>query len=321
MPCCGRSDMRHVKRHPALPAIEVAAAKELDAARNHRGGPGGSGAFPYTVYKDKAVKEALERLFHGKCAYCETSYHSSAPVDIEHYRPKGRVAEDSAHPGYWWEAMSWPNLLPSCIDCNRKRNQQVPVTSSDLAELFQKSSRLPSGQSGKMDSFPIRNPLARVSAEGQPLDAEQTLLINPCVHDPRDYFVYRFDQVDPFALVLPTSDPERREVAATSIHVFGLNRLGLVQERTRLQRHLEFLGDLVLQLAEMVQDLQVRACDFTHEQAMNRRTGPLRLAGRLEQLKDRTLQELRAMGADDAPHSAMVVAWLEDFAARLDGPP
>ncbi|MEF9674035.1 hypothetical protein QNM99_25505 [Pseudomonas sp. PCH446] len=47
-------------------------------------------------------------------------------MDVEHYRPKGAVSEDASHPGYWWVAMDWDNLLPSCIDCNRKRKQVTP---------------------------------------------------------------------------------------------------------------------------------------------------------------------------------------------------
>ena len=47
------------------------------------------------------MKRRLDLLFHGKCAYCETFYSASAPVDVEHYRPKGAVSEDPSHPGYY----------------------------------------------------------------------------------------------------------------------------------------------------------------------------------------------------------------------------
>jgi hypothetical protein len=77
-------------------------------------------------------------VFHGKCAYCETRI-TGFPGDTEHFRPKGRVRDlnrqmndDSLeivkivdddgdameHPGYFWLAYHWQNLLPSCEFCN-----------------------------------------------------------------------------------------------------------------------------------------------------------------------------------------------------------
>lgn len=47
--------------------------------------------FEFKAYKDAAVKAALESLFHGKCAYCESRYAAIQPVDIEHWRPKKEV--------------------------------------------------------------------------------------------------------------------------------------------------------------------------------------------------------------------------------------
>ena len=77
-------------------------------------------------------------VFHGKCAYCETRI-SGFPGDTEHFRPKGRVrdlnpvlndgslqivkiqddnGDEIEHPGYFWLAYHWKNLLPSCEYCN-----------------------------------------------------------------------------------------------------------------------------------------------------------------------------------------------------------
>ncbi|MEF9674033.1 hypothetical protein QNM99_25495 [Pseudomonas sp. PCH446] len=42
---------------------------------------------------------------------------------------------------------------------------------------------------------------------------------------------------------------------SVSIHVYGLNRLGLVQERTRLLRQLEFLEMLALEVGSMADEL------------------------------------------------------------------
>src|SRR5260370_29254202 len=55
------------------------------------------------VWRDSDLKAELERLSDGKCWYCESREdRSDNPVD--HFRPKGRVAECEDHEGYWWLA-------------------------------------------------------------------------------------------------------------------------------------------------------------------------------------------------------------------------
>lgn len=56
---------------------------------------------PYTDEYGKRqmrVRDKLNEYYLGKCAYCERD----CKAEIEHYRPKKRVAEDRAHPGYYW---------------------------------------------------------------------------------------------------------------------------------------------------------------------------------------------------------------------------
>jgi hypothetical protein len=89
----------------------------------------------------------LRNVFHEKCAYCETPLLRSS-MHAEHYRPKGGVkyrqegqkklqqatAQDGAqlvidHPGYFWLAYDWRNLLPSCAYCNSNEGKlnQFPI--------------------------------------------------------------------------------------------------------------------------------------------------------------------------------------------------
>ncbi|MFM9829001.1 MAG: hypothetical protein ACKVOB_09715 [Sphingomonas sp.] len=321
--------MRFVTRG-TIEGIGDKASAELDAARKifepaplpaPPGAPAPAApkkpSYDFKVYKDPAHKAALEKLFFGKCAYCETFYNATAPVDIEHYRPKGEVAEAPGHPGYWWLAMVWENLLPSCIDCNRKRNQLVPKQSSDLADLYSNSIRLASGQSGKKDSFPIRDPATRATREAMPVAAEDALLLNPCIHDPEAYLAWHFPADAPIALALPVANPVKALVAATSIHVYGLNRLGLVQERTRVLRHLEVLGDVTLQLGHIVQDLDDLADGMVPPDDRLDGPGPRSIARRVDTLLTRMIDEMKALGEPHMPHSAMVQAWLRIFEARL----
>jgi uncharacterized protein (TIGR02646 family) len=63
-------------------------------------------------YRHREIKEALVRLFHGKCAYCESHITHIDYGHIEHYRPK---SGPQGRPDLCFE---WPNLLLACGICN-----------------------------------------------------------------------------------------------------------------------------------------------------------------------------------------------------------
>ncbi len=168
--------------------------------------------FNFKAYKAAEVKKALTRLFHAKCAYCETYYGASQPMDVEHWRPKGEVHEgETKLGGYWWLASDWENLYPSCIDCNRGRKHRVP--GERMIFLL-----------GKENQFPIAGPRA-VDRAG--LAAEQPLLLDPC--DPNDDPERHFRYVETDGAIEP-ADPNDRK-AAESIRVYALNRMGLAVDR------------------------------------------------------------------------------------------
>ena len=98
-------------------AATQALRSDLKAGRPHK--------FRQAIWKD--LKDwLLQRVFSGKCAYCETLVSPGFYGDAEHYRPKGRVTlqgrvifiNGPAHPGYYWLAYHWKNLIPSCERCN-----------------------------------------------------------------------------------------------------------------------------------------------------------------------------------------------------------
>jgi hypothetical protein len=73
----------------------------------------------------------LKEVFGHKCAYCETDFSGVSDYGAaEHYRPKGAVKRledgrpravrlgDEVHPGYYWLAHDWHNLIPACDLCN-----------------------------------------------------------------------------------------------------------------------------------------------------------------------------------------------------------
>jgi hypothetical protein len=311
--------MRKVERGQKPPPANLQAKNkqgltELDRARAHQADANPKkGAFEFAAYKDEEVKRRLEELFHGKCAYCETFFSASAPVDVEHFRPKGAVSDDDTHPGYWWLGMVWTNLLPSCIDCNRKRQQRSPPPSTSLVELYEhsKAHALPSSQTGKKDSFPLAAGGRRLFAESNSYADEKALLLDPTRDDPTEHL--RFFVGSPLGLVGPeTKSGVPSERGAMSIQIYGLNRLGLVQDRTRVLRQLEFLGDLAIDLGAIIQEIE-----DANAMAALHAAGVQRLAERLRLLQDRTLAEMRAMAGSKAPYSAMARTWLDEFIRRL----
>jgi uncharacterized protein (TIGR02646 family) len=172
--------------------------RETEAAKNFFSNPElgrGQRRFPFKIYQQVSIKEALEELFHGKCAYCESANITSYAGDVEHYRPKGAVAESSDHSGYWWLANDWDNLLIACRNCNfSKRNH-----------------------------FPLKDESKRAFAPENGLHEEAPLILNPCIDHPEDHFIYKNNGV----IVSKT------EEGKASIMLLSLNRASLVHVREK----------------------------------------------------------------------------------------
>jgi uncharacterized protein (TIGR02646 family) len=67
-------------------------------------------------YQHDDIKQALEEMFHGKCAYCESEITHIGYSHIEHFKPKGT-------PAYFALAVEWDNLLLACGRCNGAENK------------------------------------------------------------------------------------------------------------------------------------------------------------------------------------------------------
>ena len=138
--------------------------------RNHR--------FDNKVYACDLVRAALEELFHNKCSYCEQELPESS-WNVEHFRPKGRIAENRKHPGYYWLAYEWKNLYPSCVPCNQRRRDK-PVWGDTRNGTI----------AGKLDQFPLLDESTRANKPGDDIDKEKKLLLDPCVDDPEKHLAY-----------------------------------------------------------------------------------------------------------------------------------
>ncbi len=215
------------------------ASRELKQARQHFAVEAVPpiATFPFKVYKHQTVKDALTELFHGKCAYCESVYAKVQPMDVEHFRPKGGYMWKGKlkKPGYWWLAADWHNLLPSCIDCNRKRKQQNLEGATETM--------------GKASSFPI-------DGEGQPADKEGgeaqevRLLLDPCRDRPEE--LLSFGEQGEVKARDDASDLGRRMVKQSTA-VYGLNRSALASSRHQLALE---IGNLISSLARAAKALK-----------------------------------------------------------------
>lgn len=125
-------------------------------------------------------RELFERTYGAKCWYTE-SKNPGTDDDIDHFRPKARLAELSDHGGYWWEAFNWRNLRLSCHRANRRRHN--PVADAVL---------------GKGDHFPVLEEDQRWCS---PHDVcrEAPALLDPT--DPEDPSLLTFDIDGRVALV------------------------------------------------------------------------------------------------------------------------
>ncbi len=288
--------MIHVDRIPApapLVGDDSPAARERRRAEAFYADPANDGkGFKFNVYRRREVKKELELLFHGKCAYCESKYLHNQPGDVEHFRPKGGyvVGGELRKPGYWWLAASWSNLLPSCIDCNRKRAQEF-------------SGEVEQG-SGKENLFPILDETRRARKRGEE-EGETRLLLDPCRDRPEELLEFGEGGV-----VKPRSGlgPLDHRRAEESIDTYGLHRTRL--NEARRDHNLSILGqyDLVLErlgrLKDRPQDQDVRRKLATSLKTFQRfRQCERQFALMARQLVDPTLDKIRPfldarLGAD-----------------------
>jgi hypothetical protein len=213
-----------VERTPPPVDLAAAAAEELDAfaAFHAQGGDEPS----FKAYKLASVRSALEQLFHGKCAYCESAIGHISSIDVEHWRPKGKIRTGNGLvDGYWWLAGVWENLFPACPHCNRPTRHEAADGSTTA---------------GKGMRFPIAGGHAAAPERGAE-DREEPLLLDPCTSDPgrRPQLHLRFADEDEevFGVVRAAGEAgSESELGSASIDVYALNRKDLVdRRRERLQ--------------------------------------------------------------------------------------
>jgi uncharacterized protein (TIGR02646 family) len=288
--------MRRVERTPAPPSLngpESAGGKELVAATTfYNIASNKTKSFPFSAYKAADVRDAMRAMFHRKCAYCETFYAPAMPDDVEHYRPKAAYLERGKQrkPGYWWLAMEWSNLLPSCADCNRHRNQEIVGTDGRKV-------------AGKANQFPLVDGSVRGTAKAG-VGSETPLLLDPTVDDPAEHIEFL-----PNGVVRPRLQGSVQSARGrTTIEVVALLRKDLVHARLTAA---VATNAAIEHVVRTIDDIRW----VTELPGISKRDRDARLK-ELRSRLDQNLADLEAKASPDTPYSAVAEALVQSFKAE-----
>lgn len=157
------------------------------------------------------LEPPLHRLFHSKCAFCESPVEEGNPNTqssstgttgfanegvIDRYRPKERaqdIKQVLSPEHYCWLAYDWENLLLLCAKCSRL----------------------------KARNFPVKGRRAPLWSDQQYLSKEKALLVDPCSPNPDSNFDFELN-----GNVRGTS-----AMGTATIELLHLNRPELVKAR------------------------------------------------------------------------------------------
>jgi uncharacterized protein (TIGR02646 family) len=182
--------------------------------------------FERPIYRATDVLAALNRLFAGKCAYCETVYGPVTRLFVDHFRPRSSALRlngtfDQDH--YFWLAYEWFNLYAVCIDCSTSKGQR----------------------------FPIAKRPARLGADEDELPKEEPMLLDPCRDEPEHHLVFQENG-------LVASETERGQI---TIEVLSLNRPSLEEARVEA---LASVRDVLTGFERALEAGSTPAGKFTH---------------------------------------------------------
>lgn len=185
----------------------------------------------FKAYRRDDVRAALKEMFHGKCAYCECIVVSQTDGDVEHFRPKTGVSDAEKqqveHPGYWWLAMVWENLVLSCTYCNqwRSAHEIIPHGLESEEELKEFLMNPPRSGAGKANSFPTEDN-KWVLGPDDDLKREKPLLLNPVDVDPDEHLEWVM-----FKAAATVRPKDQSPVGEATCRILGLNRRQLAEHR------------------------------------------------------------------------------------------
>lgn len=166
------------------------------------------------------LKRALGDLSDGKCWYCESEQDRSDNT-VDHFRPKGKVAECDEHEGYWWLAFDWRNYRFSCTFCNSHR---VDTVKGD--------------DGGKQDHFPLIDEANRAKQSNDYLEIELPCLLDPTNPNDPGLLWYDYSEGRAVPKFAEDEDSTKHKRAKVSICLYHLNHTNLEEKRKILYKEI-----------------------------------------------------------------------------------
>lgn len=168
----------------------------------------------------KEIKPELAKLSSNKCWYTD-SLQVGTDVDVDHYRPKGNIAEliknVPPHPGYWWLAYDLENYRYSCIFANRRRTDiETKITG------------------GKSDHFPLKSESERAWNETVNYKDELPMLLDPCKISDVKLLAFKEDG-EAMPRARKDARPNDYNRAKISIKLYNINHSEFVKQRIELR--------------------------------------------------------------------------------------
>lgn len=220
----------------------------------------------------REVKIKLAELSFGKCWYSE-SKQDGTDTDVDHFRPKNKVHEDTNSEGYWWLSFEISNYRFSCIYSNRRRSDGITGTVG-----------------GKSDYFPLCNPVQRALTPTCDLDNELPELLDPC--DDVDVTFLNFAENGEALPRFDSKDRLRPNIrAARSIELYNLNNSSFKSARIELRDKLNF------QRSNLIKNFKkLDSGDAAHKEAFKQ-----------------TVIEIKGYLAPEQPYSSFCKAYLNIY--------
>ena len=168
------------------------------------------------LWKNKNLQNDFRKYFYNKCWYTEIKLIGQ-DAQIDHYRPKGAVAqyenyrfnEPLAQCGYYWLKNDPSNYRVCCIYANRK-----------------------TGEGGKGCFFPLADFSPLLTEDG--VQIEEPLLLDPC--KPGDVRLISFLGNE----IIPTSmNPLDQTRVKVSVRVYNLDDTYIKPERIKVWNEVE----------------------------------------------------------------------------------
>jgi uncharacterized protein (TIGR02646 family) len=126
---------------------------QIDEFEQHKAVPAGFSEH----WTNPDVRGALYGMQGRVCAYCGTDIED-AGIDVEHFRPKGKVLGDETHRGYWWLAYEFTNYVLSCTVCNQKlKKNRFPMVAGAERVSYDTRAGLPG--EGRLLFDPTSDPI------------------------------------------------------------------------------------------------------------------------------------------------------------------